>query len=636
LLQQYNYHSYPPHSLVIQDQEGAHCSEPTYNARDERSKTILSAPLPSNEHERISGVQTYKLLDISSNECFDRLVDLTHHIFHVPIAYISIMDADRQWFKACHGLTQQELPREQAFCAWTVLQDNPLVVPDAIADSRFTENPLVSGEAHIRFYAGVPIHDIYGHILGTLAIMDHITRQMQFSDLEILCDLAKVVEREVTVRIESERINEHLHVLQAITDTAQTHFTLDELLQAIIGQIRTIMRADNIAILLLDEKEQYLTVRAVQGIEELVANDVYIPLGKGFAGTIAARGVPLIVDDNSTVEILNPVLREEIHSLLGTPLIVRERVIGVVHIGMKRHRYFTNHDISLFQRVADRLALAIERANLYEEEQHMREELQAHVRLLTEINAHQRNFVSVVSHEFRTTLTGIQGFSGILQNEAFTPEEVKDFATDIHQDSLRLQRMINDLLDLEKMRGGQASLHIETFQLTTVLQEQIERCKAITGRHTFRMELDDDLPALEADRDKISQVIANLLSNAIKYWPEGGEITIVCQREAETAHVQIHDNGIGIPTEALIKIFDAYNRIPSDKTRYIHGTGLGLAIVKQIVEIHGGKVWAESPLTSGTTLHVVLPLKYERDDPVIPSYTTTTATATAISMPSGA
>ncbi len=416
--------------------------------------------------------------------------------------------------------------------------------------------------------------------------------------------------REMGEHALSERENEQLQILQTLTDISLTHLSLDELFQDILKRIREIMNADNIAVLLLDDTERQLTIRAVQGVEEVIAADVQIPLGKGFAGTIAAQGIPLIVNEHTNIEILNPVLRREIKSLLGVPLLVNERVIGVVHVGMKYHRDFNEQDVYLFQRVAERMALAIERTLLYEDARRAHQDALGHSKQLVQMYEHQSNFVSIVSHEFRTTLTGIQGFSDILRTGEFSQEEVQDFSTNIYHDSLRLVRMINDLLDLEKMKAGSESLSLTSVNLVTLLEEQISRFKVSTTLHVFELLAETDLPPIAGDRDRLIQMIANLLSNAVKYSPGGGLITASVYRNGEMVHLQIRDQGIGIADAALKKIFNMYNRINAESSHHIQGTGLGLAIVHHIAQLHHGQIWVESTLGKGSTFNIVLPVKH--------------------------
>src|SRR5450432_78215 len=164
-------------------------------------------------------------------------------------------------------------------------------------------------------------------------------------------------------------------VLQALADPALTHLKADDLSRAVLLCLREIMAADNLAILLLTEDHTALHIHTVLGLEETAADEVYIPLGRGFAGKIVTQGLPLIIHDGSTLEILTPVLREQLRSLLGVPLIVHKQIIGVIHVGMKREYIFTDADVALLQHVADYLAQAFERTLLIEAEQHEVEEL---------------------------------------------------------------------------------------------------------------------------------------------------------------------------------------------------------------------------------------------------------------------
>ena len=228
---------------------------------------------------------------------------------------------------------------------------------------------------------------------------------------------------------------------------------------------------------------------------------------------------------------------------------------------------------------------------------------------LTQMNTLQKDFVSLVSHEFRTTLTGIQGFSELLQSQELSVEEMKDYASDIYTDARRLSRMITDLLDLERMKAGKMSMHRESVDLNALLTEVVKKMRLTTSsKHVIHLQLDQALPPLNGDRDKLTQIILNLLSNAMKYSPAGGDILMRSTLEKDFAHISVQDHGIGISSEDVAKLFTAYSRIDTTNTRYVKGTGLGLAIVQQICEMHGGRVWVESAVGQGSTFHVALPL----------------------------
>lgn len=229
---------------------------------------------------------------------------------------------------------------------------------------------------------------------------------------------------------------------------------------------------------------------------------------------------------------------------------------------------------------------------------------------LREMARLQQNFVSVVSHEFRTTLTGIQGFSELLYSEDFSSDEVKEYASDIHTDATRLNRMITNLLDLERMKVGKMSLHPESLDLNDLLTKLVEKTRLTTPpNYPIYLRLDHTLPPIDADRDKLTQVILNLLSNAVKYSPDGGAIVVSSSLEEGTAHLSVQDHGRGLSPEDIARLFIPYNRVRSEETRHIQGSGLGLAIIREICELHHGRVWVESKIGQGSTFHITLPLK---------------------------
>src|ERR1035441_598317 len=132
----------------------------------------MKAPLPTNEAERLAALKEYHILDTGTEQSYDDITALASHICNVPIAMISMVDEARQWFKSRVGLEQQQTSRDVAFCAHAILQNEPLIVRDATKDRRFVDSPLVTGEPHIRFYAGFPLINAEGLALGTLCVID--------------------------------------------------------------------------------------------------------------------------------------------------------------------------------------------------------------------------------------------------------------------------------------------------------------------------------------------------------------------------------------------------------------------------------------------------------------------------------
>jgi len=162
---------------------------------------VMSYPVPANDADRLRALRSYKILDTKPEERFDELTQLAALICGVPISLISLIDADRQWFKSRFGLDLQQTPRALAFCTHAIMQPGMFVVPDATQDERFAQNLLVTGDPYIRFYAGAPLATRDGHLLGTLCVMDRKPRTLTEAQIEAL----KIVGRLVIANIELRR-----------------------------------------------------------------------------------------------------------------------------------------------------------------------------------------------------------------------------------------------------------------------------------------------------------------------------------------------------------------------------------------------------------------------------------------------
>jgi PAS domain S-box-containing protein len=227
---------------------------------------------------------------------------------------------------------------------------------------------------------------------------------------------------------------------------------------------------------------------------------------------------------------------------------------------------------------------------------------------LEKIDTTKTEFLSIVSHEFRTALTGIQGFSELIRDGGLEADEVRAYGGYIFNDADRVNRLIGDMLDLDRMESGRMTMRAGDVDINEVLSEAITRAAGSATTVEFKADLDPRLPIIAGDRDRLIQVVSNLVNNAIKYSPDGGFVTLASRVEGKYALISVTDTGLGIPPDEIGHVFERFRRVRSGAAQSIPGTGLGLTIVKQIVEMHGGKIWVESAVGHGSAFHFTIPL----------------------------
>jgi two-component system sensor histidine kinase VicK len=231
------------------------------------------------------------------------------------------------------------------------------------------------------------------------------------------------------------------------------------------------------------------------------------------------------------------------------------------------------------------------------------------------IEAERREFVSNVSHELRTPLTTMKSYIEALTEGAWKDKEIAPkFLKVTHDETDRMIRMVNDLLQLSKMDANEYPLQKERTEFVSYFHQVIDRFDMNAPEH---ITLKREMPKkgkyfVWLDTDKMTQVLDNIISNAIKYSPEGGTIRLKAERERHHILISIQDQGLGIPYDKLEKVFERFYRADKARTRKLGGTGLGLAISKELVEAHHGKVWAESKEGKGTTVYLTLPLMNQK------------------------
>ena len=262
------------------------------------------------------------------------------------------------------------------------------------------------------------------------------------------------------------------------------------------------------------------------------------------------------------------------------------------------------------------LALGVENSRLAQRQRRFAEELEEKVAAATqrlrELDQAKSDFVSIVSHELRTPLTAIQGFSELLLNRAASPERQRQFLGYILHESERLGRIVEDLLDLSRIEAGKGKpFNRIPLDLIPLLEVNAELFGCQSPIHEVRVEISRDLPLVLADRDAVDRVLKNLISNAIKYSPRGGPVLLQAARSTTDpglVEIFVEDRGVGVPPEALDRIFEKYYRVSHPDAGKVRGLGIGLALVKSLVEAHGGTVRVSSCPDQGSRFLVTFPV----------------------------
>ncbi|MDX6306762.1 MAG: hypothetical protein QOI77_3731 [Blastocatellia bacterium] len=501
-------------------------------------------------------------------------------------------------------------------------------ITDIASDPTFLRGPLAA-KAGLRSAFGLPIM-VDQEVSG---VMEFFSRDAQMPDQSLLAimniigqqighfverkraeeERAQIYDREQRARREVEVAIDRMKQVQSVTDVALAHLSMDELLAELLTRVRDAMNVDTVAILLLEPEGNELVAWAAKGLEEEVDLGVRIPVGAGFAGKISATRNPVIINDLETADVLNPLLKQKgIKSLLGVPLLVEGRVIGVMHTGRFTRYEFTEDDTRLLQLVADRIALAIENARLFEEERTARREAEAASRAKDE-------FLTTISHELRTPLTPIIGWIHMIRNGILPEKETIHGLSVIEKNSYALKRLINDLLDMSAILSGKMRMEELPVSLEQVVREAVETVRPFAAPRNIDLVVnfhDWQNEIVSGDRARLEQVFWNLLHNAIKFSPAGGRVEVDASANQTETTVRVQDTGQGIAPEFLPFVFERFRQADGSKTRSFGGLGLGLALVKSFVEAHNGTVIAKSKGgDQGSCFTVTLPLLQPQIEP---------------------
>jgi len=477
------------------------------------------------------------------------------------------------------------IPVGRGFAGRVAADRRPVILDDV--DHAHVLNPILL-EKGIKSMLGVPLLAA-GEVLGVLHVGSLVHRRFEEDDVELLqlaADRAAIAIEHARAFEAERRARTRVEHLQAVTDAALAHLELEELFRVLLPRIRDILGADTCAVLLADKPSNELVARAAVGIEEEVEQGVRIPIGRGFAGRIAAQRRPVILPDVDHADVLNPILREKgIKSMLGVPLLVAGEALGVIHVGTLVPRTFTADDVELLQLVADRVALAIERAQLHQQ--------------MVQLDQLKANFVAIASHELRTPATSVYGvLTTLLERDAELDPELRRNLLQVGvEQGERLRRLLEELLDLSRLDSRGVNVDARPLVLATVLREIVS--EVVPAGTVVELDVAVDL-AVVADRLVLDRIVSNLLINAVRYGAE----PILVSAEARDTHfrVVVEDSGAGVSPDVAPRLFERFARTESPHV----GSGLGLAIARAYARAHGGDL-VYDPGDKGARFELIVP-----------------------------
>ncbi len=454
-----------------------------------------------------------------------------------------------------------------------------------------------------------PVHVNTSDELGTLGREINHMRVLLADKVRQLEELARELERKVIQRTEALRTaNDRLSLVHQVANAVNSSLDFQRIFEAVVEGTRRLVDFEQASIARITDP-QTATVFAISGSLGTLQGGKKITLPASRFSDVLERRKPAVFDvpvDRVTTDTLSmSAIRREI----VLPLVVGDQVMGTFNLGSRRPDAFSAAEIEVLSQIAAELSVALAQAEAYDREHEA-------ARKLKELSDLKSDFISRVSHELRTPLTSIMGAADNVLDGITGPlgEQSRSYLMRIKENSDRLLRLINELLDLARIEAGKEEIHASRFRLDALIEETLDTLKPLAAERGVVLAA----PALSplvicADRDKISRVLVNLVQNGIKFTPSGGRVEIAASNDGAWAKLAVSDSGAGIPQNELERIFDKFHQVKRPRSPAGPGTGLGLPISRQLVEMHGGRLTVESTHGKGSTFTVVLPMSAERD-----------------------
>jgi signal transduction histidine kinase len=392
--------------------------------------------------------------------------------------------------------------------------------------------------------------------------------------------------------------------LMDVSLTLNSTLNLDEILNQLLTSATDMLDCDAASILLYDEKRNRLVFAASTGSDPAKLAKIPVPIDGSLAGTIFREEKSIVINDVEQDPRHFAPAAEQVEfttkSLLGVPMRIRDKGVGVIEALNKRKGQFTSADERLLTALASQAASAIHNARLIQALRNAYENISETDRL-------KSNFLALASHELRTPLGIIIGYASFLQEEA---GEVSEHAERVLAAASQMRSVIEAMTSLHLLQAKGLTFKPRVVPVQQVLNAAYAEMRPIAEemRHSVTFDLPAQSLLVTADPEKLAPAFVNLLNNAVRFTPPGGQITIRARQKSGNVQVSIQDSGIGISPDQLTKIFQEFYQVEPHTTRKFGGLGIGLTIAKGLIETQGGRIWAESEgLNKGATIQILLP-----------------------------
>lgn len=392
--------------------------------------------------------------------------------------------------------------------------------------------------------------------------------------------------------------------LVELSVTLNSTLDLDELLQLITATATELLECEAASILLYDEKNPRLYFAAATGSNPAQLAEIPVPIDNSLAGTIFRTNQPLVLNnaeqDPRHYSLVSDHIKFKINTLLGVPMLIKDRTMGVLEAVNKKDGGFTDSDVAILSVTAAHAAIAINNARLLKATKQALEKVKV-------TNQIKSNFLSLASHELRTPLGIIIGYSTFLQESA--RGDSSDHANQVLGAAAQMRSLLDQMNNLTLLQADEMEMRPMKISIQDVLHFALDEIKYFAARRDLQLVLafEENPIFVNVDAEKTTLAFVNLINNAIRFSKEGSEITIGAVARDKQVMAWVQDRGIGIPVDKLQKIFEEFYQIEPPNTRRYGGLGIGLTIAKGLIEAQGGKIWAESEGEGlGSTFKVTL------------------------------